>query len=88
MYASIKHDLISPQEVTLKDSLIYKDNAVKIIVLSSTPTLIYTGKKNDGRGSLNTSVTWKDDEEILLMITDKLINGMEYETNIIRTVEE
>lgn len=87
LYASIKHDLISPQEVTLKDSLVYKDDTGKITVLSSTPTLVYTGKKNDG-STLNTSVTWKDDEGILLMITDKLINGMEYETNIIWTVEE
>ena len=86
-YAAIKHDLTSPQEVTLKDSLVYKDDTGKITVLSSTPTLAYTGKKND-ESTLNTSVTWKDDEGILLMITDKLINGMEYETNIIWTVEE
>lgn len=87
LYASIKHDLISEQGITLKDGLIYKDASGNISALSSNPILVYTGKKNDGN-TLNTSVTWNDDEGILLMITDKIINGIEYETNIVWTIEE
>ena len=87
LYAAIKHDLISEDGIVLENGLVYKDENGKITVLSSTPTLVYTGNKNDGN-TLNTSVTWNNDEGILLMITDKIINNVEYETNIVWTIEE
>ena len=83
----IKHDLTSSSGEVLKNSLVYKDSSGKLVTLSDTPTLVYTGVNNQG-STLKTSVTWNDAEGILLMINDKVINGIEYETNIIWSIEE
>lgn len=87
LYASIKHDLISPEGNILEAGLVYKDENGDIFTLSDTPTLVYTGKGNDGN-TLKTSVTWSDDTGILLMIADKVICDTEYETSIVWTIEE
>ena len=87
LYATIKHDLTSSSGEVLKNSLIYKDSSGKLVTLSDTPTLVYTGVNNQG-STLKTNVTWNDAEGILLMINDKVINGIEYETNIIWSIEE
>lgn len=87
LYASIKRDLTSQTGAILKDALVYKNKDGTILPLSTTPTLVYTGTKNSG-STLNTKVSWSDDEGILLMINDKVISDMEYETNIIWTIEE
>ena len=87
LYASIKHDLISPEGNILEDGLVYKDENGDIFTLSDTPTLVYTGKGNDDN-TLKTIVTWSDDTGILLMITDKVICDTEYETSIVWTIEE
>lgn len=87
LYASIKHDLISQDGNILKNALVFKDENGNISALSTTPMLVYTGIENSG-STLKTSVNWNNDEGILLMITDKIINGVGYETNIIWTIEE
>ncbi len=87
LYASIRHDLTSSTGNILKDSLVYRDESGNISILSTNPVLVYTGKKNDGN-TLSTNVSWNRDEGILLMITDKIINNIEYETNIIWSIEE
>lgn len=87
LYATINHKLTTIKEEEFNGSLVYKDNNNNITVLSDTPTLVYTGKSNDGESN-TTNVTWKEDEGILLMINDKIINKKEYTANIIWTIEE
>lgn len=65
LYASINHDLKSSDGDILKNSLVFVDEIGNINVLSSTPTLIYTGKNNQGSIS-TTKISWKEDEGILL----------------------
>lgn len=87
LYAQINSDLTSKEGNTLTNSLVYKDESGTITPLSTTKTLVYTGTENAGT-PLTTDVTFKEDEGILFMSTDKIIRGVEYETNIIWTIEE
>lgn len=78
---------ILKQKNSPNSSTFNKDNNNNITVLSDTPTLVYTGKSNNGESN-TINVTWKEDEGILLMINDKIINKKEYTANIIWTIEE
>lgn len=79
---------ILKQKNSSNSSTFNKDNNNNnITVLSDTPTLVYTGKSNNGESN-TINVTWKEDEGILLMINDKIINKKEYTANIIWTIEE
>ena len=77
---------ILKQKNSPNSSTFNKDNN-NITVLSDTPTLVYTGKSNNGESN-TINVTWKEEEGILLMINDKIINKKEYTANIIWTIEE
>lgn len=87
LYATIDKDLTSKDNDILKNSLVYKDSSDNITPLSQTKTLVFTGTENAGT-PLTTDVIFKEDEGILFMSTDKIIRGVEYETNIIWSVEE
>lgn len=87
LYAQINSDLTSKDGSTLTNSLVYKDESGTITPLSKAKTLVYTGTENSGT-PLTTDITFKKDEGILFMSTDKIIRGVEYETNIIWTIEE
>lgn len=87
LYAAINHDLTSSSGVTLKDALVYVNEAGDIKTLSTTPVLVYTGTPNEGVIKV-TNVTWKDNEGILLNVTEPLINSLEYTATIIWSIEE
>lgn len=87
LYAAINHDLTSSSGVTLKDALVYVNEAGDIKTLSTTPVLVYTGTPNEGVIKV-TNVTWKDNEGILLNVTEPLINNLEYTATITWSIEE
>lgn len=87
LYASINNDLTSATGVILKDALVFVDSDGKITTLSSSPTLVYTGKDNEGTTKI-TNVTWDEDKGILLKVSEALINGMEYDAIITWSLEE
>lgn len=87
LYASIKHEFMDILGNILNGSLVYKDELGNVVTLSDKPTLVYNGKKNSGNVE-NTSVTWNEDEGILLMINGKIISGLEYSTVILWSLEE
>ena len=87
LYASINHDLTSNTGEVLKDSLVFVDENENLTVLSSTPTLVYTGQNNDGSTKL-TKVIWDDDKGILLKISDAIKEGMEYSAIITWSLKE
>ena len=87
LYAAINHDLTSSSGVTLKDALVYVNEAGDIKTLSTTPVLVYAGTPNEGVIKV-TNVTWKDNEGILLNVTEPLINNLEYTATITWSIEE
>ena len=87
LYAAINHDLTSSSGVTLKDALVYVNEVGDIKSLSTTPVLVYTGTPNEGVIKV-TNVTWKDNEGILLNVTEPLINNLEYTATITWSIEE
>lgn len=87
LYASINHDLTSNSGIVLKDSLVMIDKDENITVLSNTPTLVYNGENNGGSIKV-TNITWKEQEGILLQITDALVNNLEYQAIITWSIEE
>lgn len=70
----------------LEGSLVYKD-INGIVPLSLNPVLVYGGEVNDGN-TKTTEITFNDDEGILLLINVEIINGKEYSSNIIWSIEE
>lgn len=87
LYASIKQGLTSSEKEIFNGYLVYKDENGNITRLSNSPTLVYTGTPNEG-STITTTVKWKDDEGILLLINGKVLVDKEYTTNIIWTIEE
>lgn len=87
LYASINHQLESKDGDILKDSLVFLDTSGNINVLSTVPTLVYTGKNNGGTIS-TTVVEWNENEGILLQLIDPLQNNVHYDAEIIWTIEE
>lgn len=87
LYATINHDLESDDGITLKDSLVYVNNLGEISVLSSTPTLVYTGESNDGSLKV-TNISWNENEGILFQLKDYLENKKEYKAEITWILEE
>lgn len=87
LYAAINHDLTSSSGITLKDALVYVDETGDMKVLSTTPVLVYTGTPNEGVIKV-TNITWKDNEGILLNVTEPLINNLEYTATITWSIEE
>lgn len=87
LYATINHDLMSDDGIILKDSLVFVNDADEIKVLSSVPTLVYTGEKNDGSIKV-TDISWVEDKGILLALNDPLENNVEYKAEITWTLEE
>lgn len=87
LYASIKHELKSSDGKTLKDSLVFVDALGNISVLSNTPTLVYTGKKNEGKIT-TTKIRWEKKEGILLQLVEPLMNNVYYDSEIIWHIEE
>lgn len=87
LYASIKGELISNLGEVFEGELIYKDSSGNIYTLSTTPTLVYTGSNNEGNEK-TTTVSWNDDEGILLRIDGKIIYNKEYTSSIVWNIEE
>ena len=87
LYATINHDLESSDGTTLKDSLVYINNLGEMTILSSTPTLVYTGESNDGSIKI-TNISWKENEGILFQLKDYLENNKEYKAEITWILEE
>ena len=86
LYATINHDLES-NGITLKDSLVYVNNLGEISILSSTPTLVYTGESNGGSIKV-TNISWNENEGILFQLKDYLENKKEYKAEITWILEE
>ena len=84
LYASISEKLKTISGEIFDGEIVYRDSSGNIYNLSSTPTLVYTGVSS----VLDTTVSWNEDEGILLMINDKIISGLEYETKIVWSIEE
>lgn len=87
LFASITDDLTSQNGYKLKDALVFVDSLGNIFPLSTTPTLVYTGKSNNGN-LLSTTVRWEENEGILLRLNSPLEVNEIYDSNIIWKVEE
>ena len=87
LYATINHDLESDDGIILKDSLVYVNDLGEISVLSSTPTLVYTGESNGGLLKV-TNISWNENEGILFQLKDYLENKQEYKAEITWILEE
>lgn len=87
LYATINHDLESDDGKILKDSLVYVNNLGEISILSSTPTLVYTGESNGGSIKV-TNISWNENEGILFQLKDYLENKKEYKAEITWILEE
>ncbi len=88
LYASVDKNLTSANGYVLTNSLVNINANKTIDVLSSTPTLVYTGQANDGLTKV-TNVTWPKNEGIILRVANEPVeNGETYKTNIIWTIEE
>lgn len=87
LYATINHDLESDDGIILKDSLVYVNNLGEISILSSTPTLVYTGESNGGSIKV-TNISWNENEGILFQLKDYLENKKEYKAEITWILEE
>ncbi len=87
LYATINHDLESDDGITLKDSLVYVNDIGEVSVLSSTPTLVYTGESNGGSLKI-TNISWNENEGILFQLKDYLENKKEYKAEITWILEE
>ncbi len=87
LYASINHDLTSETGQILNKSLVFKDESGNITPLTENKTVIYTGSENEGTTKI-TTISFKEDEGILLQITSPLINNLSYESLITWTIEE
>lgn len=87
LYAAIDHTMKSSDGDMLEDSLVFLDENGDVNVLSSTPTLVYSGKNNEG-STLTTTVNWSENKGILLQLLVPLKNNVEYSLEIIWTIEE
>lgn len=87
LYATINHDLESDDGIILKDSLVYVNNLGEISILSSTPTLVYTGESNGGSIKV-TNISWNENEEILFQLKGYLENKKDYKAEITWILEE
>lgn len=57
MYAYIEKTITSQGGYTLPDALVFKKLDNEVIILSETPTLVFTGANNNGDSGI-TLVTW------------------------------
>ena len=87
LYATINHDLESDDGIILKDSLVYVNNLGEISILSSTPTLVYTGESNGGSIKV-TNISWNENEGILFQLKGYLENKKDYKAEITWILEE
>lgn len=88
LYAKINHDLKSTNGLTLTDSLVYVDNDNNITPLSTSSIIVYTGESNNGTTKI-TTVDWPEKQGIILKIENEAVeNGVQYETDIIWSIEE
>lgn len=87
LYAMINHELESVTGEVLKEALVFLDNDGNIFTLSTSPTLVYTGKKNEGKTNV-TTISWEEDKGIILRLNTPLENNIEYNAEIIWTLKE
>ncbi len=87
LYAVIDHDLTTETNITLPNSLVFKNQTGELSTLSTTKTLIYTGEENNNELKV-TTITWNDNEGILLLVTAPLLNNQEYRAKITWILEE
>lgn len=87
LYASVKGSLVSNIGEVFEGVLIYRDSSGNIYPLGDTPILVYTGNGNEGSEKV-TTVSWNDNEGILLRIDGKVISNREYTASIVWSIEE
>lgn len=87
LYASVKGSLVSNMGEVFEGVLIYRDSSGNVYPLGNSPILVYTGSNNDGNEKV-TTVSWNDNEGILLRIDGKVICNREYTASIVWNIEE
>lgn len=87
LYASVEGNLVSNMREVFEGVLIYRDSSGNVYPLGASPILVYTGSGNDGNEKV-TTVSWNDNEGILLRIDRKVICNREYTASIVWSIEE
>lgn len=87
LYASVEGNLVSNMREVFEGVLIYRDSSCNVYPLGASPILVYTGSGNDGNEKV-TTVSWNDNEGILLRIDRKVICNREYTASIVWNIEE
>ena len=85
--ASVKGSLVSNMGEVFEGVLVYRDSSGNVYPLGSSPILVYTGSGNDGNEKV-TTVSWNDNEGILLRIDGKVISNREYTASIVWSIWE
>lgn len=86
LYATLTSEMQSESGEKLEGALVFVEGE-NIQELTDTPTLVYTGKNNEGSLSV-TDIKWEKSEGILLKITEPLKNNVCYDAEITWTIEE
>lgn len=86
LYATLTSKMQSESGEKLEGALVFVEGE-NIQELTDTPTLVYTGKNNEGSLSV-TDIKWEKGEGILLKITEPLKNNVSYDAEITWTIEE
>ena len=87
LYASVKGSLVSNIGEVFEGVLIYRDSSGNVYPLEASPILVYTGSGNDGNEKV-TTVSWNDNEGILLRIDGRVICNREYTASIVWSIDE
>ena len=88
LYAYINNPLTSSLGYTLENALVFKKFDDETIILTSTPTIVYTGKNNEGIVNFE-DLNWSKEKGPLLDLTnDALVANEEYFATIYFYIEE
>lgn len=88
LYAYINNLLKSSLGYTLENALVFKKIDDETIILTSTPTIVYTGKNNEGIVNFE-DLNWSKEKGPLLDLTnDALVANEEYFVTIYFYIEE
>ena len=86
--AYINNPLTSSLGYTLENALVFKKFDDETIILTSTPTIVYTGKNNEGIVNFE-DLNWSKEKGPLLDLTnDALVTNEEYFATIYFYIEE
>lgn len=76
LYAYINNPLISSLGYTLENALVFKKFDDETIILTSTPTIVYTGKNNEGIVNFE-DLNWSKEKGPLLDLTNDALAANE-----------